>query len=279
MKSKLRQAQNKQKQAIDKYNREVRKYNREVKSAVNKYNSEARKFNTQQILNRQRVKRELNKLNNSSSTLYVSYKTSVINLNNSYHSLASNEESIIQNEYGSMFMDLSDRENANSMQVYNQLVDDVEANDRFDGESVVVKILKTISSDLVQRWEGAIFSLNPANPDAARHFCTSAREVYIQLLEYKAPDKLVLSEHEECEKTDNGIPTRRSKIQYLLHKSGLDLDEAVTFVDENVKNVLKLFRTFNEGTHGKSGKFSYSQLNVIRKRVEDGIEYIDAISG
>ena len=88
---------------------------------------------------------------------------------------------------------------------------------------------------------------------------------------------MVLKESPECEKTDRDIPTRKAKIEYMLSKSGIAIDDAINFVDENVSNVLKLFRTFNEGTHGSSGKFNQRQLFAIKKRVEDGILYLCSI--
>ncbi len=278
LKSKIRQAQSKSKRLVNDYNRKVKKHNREVKLAVSKYNQEVRKYNTRQRQNKQRVITELNKLKNEKSMTYRSFRTSTITLNNSFDDLESRENTLINNDNGAMFLDLSELENANSLELYNLLANDDENDLEIDENNEVLEILNNVSEDLLNRWKGALYSLNHLNPDAARHFCTSAREVYIQLLEYRAPDQVVLHEFCECEKTKSGAPTRKSKIQYILHKSGLDIEEAITFVDENVKNILKLFSIFNEGTHGRSGKFSISQLSAIRKRVEDGIIYIQQIS-
>ena len=122
-----------------------------------------------------------------------------------------------------------------------------------------------------------MFSLNPSNPDAARHFCTSAREVFVQILEIRAPDDAVLARDPECEKTDGGIPTRKSKIKYILVNAGIVNDAAVDFVDEDVKNVLQLFRIFNDGTHGSSSRFDLNKLLAIKTRVESGIVYLSTI--
>lgn len=51
------------------------------------------------------------------------------------------------------------------------------------------------------------------------------------------------------------------------------------FVDEDVKNVLSLFRVFNDGTHGSSGRFGIDKLMAIKTRVENGISYLSSISG
>lgn len=62
--------------------------------------------------------------------------------------------------------------------------------------------------DLVDRWTGALFSLSPRNPDAARHFCTSTREVLIAMIDHAAPDSGVTTADSECDRTDRGC--RRS---------------------------------------------------------------------
>ena len=64
--------------------------------------------------------------------------------------------------------------------------------------------LASFSMDLVSRWTGALFALNPTNPDAARHFCTSAREVLTSILDIAAPDSAVLEASPNCELTPQG---------------------------------------------------------------------------
>lgn len=138
-------------------------------------------------------------------------------------------------------------------------------------------MLQELLPELSNRWKGALFSLNPENPDAARHFCTSAREVFVQILDVNAPDDKVIEKSPDCDKTLQGQPTRKEKIKYLLGRSGILTEEAVNFVDEDVKNVLSLFRVFNDGTHGSSGKFGLTKLLSIKNRVEDGITYLFSI--
>ena len=45
-------------------------------------------------------------------------------------------------------------------------------------------------------------------------------------------------------------------------------------VAEDVDNVLSLFRTFNDGTHGHTGRFTITELAAIRTRVESAIGFI-----
>jgi len=280
--SKVRQAQNKQKQAIAKYNREVKQHNQKIKHAVNKYNSEVRKYNTRVRANRQKISSELRRMQSNSTTInYQAIRTSAISLNAQYEHLDSRESEFLDAENGARFLDLSEQENANSLETSN-ILESEDSPAKIDSslllKTEIGNILESMSPDLNNRWKGALFSLSPSNPDAARHFCTSAREVFIQILDINAPDSLVINSDRNCEKTERGEPTRRAKIKYLLHKAGILSSAAVDFVDEDVKNVLSLFRVFNDGTHGSSSKFSIEKLMAIKTRVESGISYLSSIS-
>ena len=277
-KSKLRQFENKQKQAINNYNREVRKYNQNVKQTINKYNQEVKAHNARVRANRQRLKTELNKLSRHKTTRYVVYRSSVVSLNDTYNYLDQRSESgNLETKYN-YFLDLSEKEAANSVEVLNSLLHSEEHQlSNYLNDSTFTDELQKISVDLDSRWRGAVFSLNPNNPDAARHFCTSAREVITQILEIKAPDNEVIELLPECTYTDQGKPTRRSKIKFLLHRKGLPDDDFEMFVEEDMQNIVELFRVFNDGTHGSAGTFDLHQLSAIKKRVEDSILFLSQL--
>lgn len=278
-KSKIRQIENKQKQAINDYNRKVRQRNQKVKQAISKYNQGVRAYNSRVRSNRQRLRTELNRLSqHSTTTHYVVYQRSVISLSQSYNYLDQRSETgSLDNRYN-RFLDLSENEAANSVEVLNSLLkpDDSYSPDHINS-TVIKDELRNISKDLDNRWRGAIFSLNPGNPDAARHFCTSAREVITQILEIKAPDNEVIESASNCYLTDQGKPTRRSKIKFLLHRKGLHDDGFENFVEGDMTNIIELFRVFNDGTHGSSETFSLNQLSSIKKRVEDGVLFLSAL--
>jgi hypothetical protein len=134
--------------------------------------------------------------------------------------------------------------------------------------------LLSLSSDLDNRWKGALFSLNPNNPDATRHFCTSAREIFTEIFDTKATDNDVFAVLPNCQRTNNGNATRRSKIQYFLHRKGIDDSDVETFIDSDINNILELFHTLSDGTHGAAGRYTINQLTVIKKRVEDGLIFL-----
>ena len=277
-KSMVRQAEQKRRQAIDKYNREVKNYNRNLKQAVDTYNREVRTHNTRVRADRQRLRYELTRLANKRVTIpLATFSTSVAAVQTTYERL---EHAASGSRYDAGYneiLDLSEREAANTAGLMNSLLDDSDpSNESLTSlpDSPLTPILSAVSADFGDRWRGAIYSLNPLNPDAARHFCSSAREIIAGILDTKAPDDIVAASMPGCERTKQGTPTRRTKIRYFLHKKGMNQEELEDFVEADMNNIVDLFQIFNKGTHGSSSAFTRSQLQAIRKRSEDGIMFL-----
>ena len=232
LRSKLRQAQAQQKRAIDKYNRAVRTHNQKVKSAVNQYNqavnqynAKVRAHNSRVRANRNRLRQELDKLARAAArpSQRTTFRTSVETVHRTYVRLESAAETRPYGDRYNQVLDLSEREAANSASVMNAMLGNPEPADGDESvrSTTLDPILTLISADLPDRWHGALFSLNPNNPDAARHFCTSAREILTRILDSCAPNPVVLAEMPDCEKMPEGTPTRRSKIRFFLHHSNM----------------------------------------------------------
>ncbi len=277
--SKARQAQRKIKQAQNKFKQGIRKVNGEI----DKYNRAVRQHNNRVRANQRRLKSELNKLSRTrttKTTTYVTYRTSVDQLSNAYTQFDSRAESNQLGPEYNHFLDLAERETANSVAVANCLLDTHD--EAVDVDELAIELgdrLGEISDDLNDRWRGALFSFSPDNPDAARHFCTSCRELFTELLEISAPDESVFAAMPDAQRTDRGNATRRSKIAFLLQERGLGDSAFEDFVDVNIDNVVQLFHVLSGGTHGESGKFSQTQLNAIKKRVEDGLTFLTELIG
>jgi hypothetical protein len=283
----LRQAEQRQKQAITKYNsavrswnREVGKYNRAVDSAINDYNREVRSYNSRVRRDRQRLRSELAKLANKGSLSrpqYQSYSTSVDALHQAFLRVEAKLENSAWGNSGDVFLDLTESETANSVEVLNALLADspVRIDERPEvQETSLTNELTDISPELDRRWRGALFALDPRNPDAARHFCASTREIFGTVLELEAPDEDVLRTLPGCPINQLGKPTRRAKIQYFLQRKGTVDKDVEGFVESDLSNVISLFDVFNEGTHGIAGKFDLYQLSTIKRRVEDAIRFL-----
>lgn len=213
--SKLRQAEEKRRQAINNYNQ-----------AVRQYNSKVRVHNARVRANRERLRRELEKLARSSTTQHLTLRTSAQTVTRSYQRL---DQAAASGPYGdrlNRFLDPSEREAANSVGVMNALhgEEPEESTDRRG--SSIDHILAKISQDIQDRWHGALFALSPESPDAARHFCTTARDLLAEMLERFADDDLVRATLPDCQLTPQGKPTRRAKILFFLHRQGI-VDDAV----------------------------------------------------
>ena len=282
MQAKLRQAQANQRQAAQKFNSAVRKYNNEVRdhnsrvnSAINNDNREVRTYNSRVRANRTRLRSTLNRLSHQTVTVrYSVVHSSVLELASAYERLdASNSDPFLS--------DLAERETANSAQVLTSLLDDsgdpLEAATDLTNTTITDSLVR-ISPDLNTRWSGALFALHPNNPDAARHFCTSSREIITTILDIEAPNEELLHRVPHCQLTQQGTPTRRAKLQFLLQRQGTADEALESFAEANIADVLSLFPLLNDGTHGPAGAYSITQLYTIKNRVQGAIEFICEIA-
>lgn len=276
-------------QAVDKYNREVRQHNAAVKKTFNDYNREVRTYNTKARAHnarvdnqRRRLDQEVRRLNSRpTSTTFVTYRSSVETLTRTYGVAEARLGNGAISPTVRKLVDLGSEEAANSVYLLNAVdgdgaPEDDPSEDELRFPSMQAELV-TFGQDLVDRWTGALFSLSPSNPDAARHFCTSAREVLIAMLEQSAPDDAVAADEPGCDRTERGVPTRRAKVRYLLRLKGIGDGSLEDLVEEDMDNVLTLFRAFNDGTHGHAGRFTITQLSALRVRVESAIGFIHTL--
>ena len=265
IKNQLRRLESKQRTATNNYNIAVRNYN----TQVTKVKNELRR-------NQQKIISELIKLN-SSLRRNTTYTTSVRTLNVSYQKVTNNYKVLSNvNSKQEELYNLIEQENANNLVVANVLDNPQNAIEIEDSlnDSMVGDKLKVLSSDLNARWNGALFSLNPKNPDATRHFCTSSREIFTEIFDNYAHDEEVFSMFPNCDKTERGNATRRSKIKYFLKRKGIELEGADEFIDNDIENILGLYHILSDGTHGNAGRYTLIQLKAIKKRVADGILFL-----
>lgn len=298
IRAELRRADQKARQAVSNYNREVNKYNadrrravndynagvRKVSQAIDRYNRDARAHNARVRANRARLQQEIRRLESSQSrtVVRVEYGASVSSLAKSFHRLEERASNAAWS--GTDLLDYSGGETANSVAALNAFLDDAPTTEATDAEveelqeTAVGQELAVLDADLSARWHGALFALHPRNPDAARHFCTSAREMLSDMLEIVAPSHLVEAYDPSCDRTENGTVSRRARIRFCLRRSGAYGPELEDFVEKDITNVLALFREFNDGTHGSAGRFTLAQLRALKIRAEDAIRFIMRIA-
>lgn len=264
-----------QKQAVQDYNREVDKFNKGQKRAVDDYNREARAHNARVRANRRRLQAEVQKMSRQSATTHtVTYR----------RSFAVMQQTSVQVEAAGAsddLLELVDGEAANSAGVLNALLAEPAGveNDATQAEleelqrtSLTVE-LDALPEDLQKRWAGALFALNPRNPEAGRHFCTSAREILITVVESGASDAEVIAADPDCRLPDGRV-SRRSKITHCLARKNLQGESLASMIEADVNNVLDLFGIVNAGTHGKAETYDIAALTAIKQRVEDAIRFL-----
>ena len=260
------------KSQMNKIQRESRRAQQQLKNSVNNYNRAVRQYNSNVRNYRNKIQRELNRLNSSysiESHYYISTKL----VHETYTKVSDlyKNGNIEENLFNAI-----ENENANNLELSNVVLnnEEVENYDVEIDESNISSKLINISADLDERWKGALFSLNPNNPEAARHFCTSTREILKVLIDDGIKDNDVVSENPQCEKTNYGTPTRKEKIKYAMHKKGIDNSLIVEFTNENIENTVSLINELSNGTHGYASKYSLNQLKSFKKRFEDSINFI-----
>ena len=63
----------------------------------------------------------------------------------------------------------------------------------------------------------------------------------------------------------------------MMRNANMD-DSVISFVEEDIKNILELNHLLSGGTHGPAGKFTFKKLLQVKKRVEQGINFLCEIS-
>lgn len=265
--AKVRRAVNDYNRAVDTYNRDVREHNSRRRQALTRYNRAAREYNRRSAQVR--------------TTTRTTHIQSVERVQQSFTRLESSERRAGHHD----LLDLSEREAANSAEALTALLDppddDAPPTDaELDGlrSTTTTSELRTFNADLDSRWRGALFALHPDNPDAARHFCTSAREAVSNLLLLAAPDDVVKSANPDYMKTPNGDVSRRARLHYCLTINEGEDDELLDFVEADIDNLIDLFDDFNSGTHGQSGRFPLTELGALKTRVEDAIRFVHRLT-
>lgn len=278
IRSQIRKAQ---REFVKDVNKEIDKVNKDNQRNVDRYNRGASAHNARVRSNQRRRLNELNRLNARSATTthYVTYHTSVQALQRSFIRI---EEASAQERWTAddELFEMAEGEAANSAAVLNALLDETPSDDRDDlrlRQTILTSELIDIDPDFDARWQGALFALHPGNPDAARQFCTSCREIFIDTLELKAPDTAVLAAYPKAKRNDKGQVLRREKIKYCLGGGGEPTPELVDFAADDINNVMDLFHDLSSATHGKAGRYDLNQLGVIKTRVEGAIRFLHRI--
>jgi Predicted pPIWI-associating nuclease len=292
LQSMIRQAEAKQRQAVNEYNSAMRRFQTDMQRAVNDHNAKvrraqraiddynrgARAHNARVQANSQRLRAEIARLNSQPAPArFTITRTSTVALHTAYRRVEEDYDTGVLTPDIEPLVDLAATEATNSAHVANALLGQPSQEDLDAEDTALTDELSSLSIDLDRRWRGALFALNPRNPDAARHFCASSREVIVQMIDLRAPDSVVFAAKPGCKTTETGQPVRREKLDYLLAHCGANQNSLGDFIDTDVNDVMGLFRLFNDGTHGSAGKFDLPTLRAIKTRVEGSIRFLSTV--
>jgi len=56
------------------------------------------------------------------------------------------------------------------------------------------------------------------------------------------------------------------------------VESVVDFAEADITNILELFHVLSGGTHGAAGRYEFEKLVQVKKRVEQGINFLCEIS-
>ena len=131
-------------------------------------------------------------------------------------------------------------------------------------QNIPLSLERLIASCLERRRRGALFALDPRNPDASRHFLHERSRNLHRHPGTACSRRRRVPGVSDCPKTDTGRPTRRARIQFALHQKGLLTAPLEQFIDDDVDDIVALFKLFNTGTDGEAANIAFSSLVAIK---------------
>ena len=132
-------------------------------------------------------------------------------------------------------------------------------------ESLEIK-LSALNVNFLDLYKGAKQALNSDNADRIRHFTTSLRELFTQVLHCLTPDEDLRKWDSSPDNFHNGRPTRKARLRFICRT--IDYGPFTAFLDTDIKSVVALLDIFQRGTHGVGVSFSESQLETLLLRIE-----------
>lgn len=194
MKSEVRQEQRKFESKLN------NEFKRAVQKADNEMNRQIRAINSKLRQQQQKNKRDYDRYVSNIRQANV-YARSVQTVHAQYEIVNELYQQRDLSPQEKCILELIDREQSDCLETANALESD-EFVFTSNEDLQIGKRLASVSEDLYNRWQGAVFALNPHNPEAARHFCTSSRELFTDFIEGKAPDEAVFRNNPKAATTE-----------------------------------------------------------------------------
>lgn len=142
----------------------------------------------------------------------------------------------------------------------------------YENEITLSKYLPKFDEGLYIMWKGAVETLNSKNPDKARQFITSIRELFTHLFQKLASDKDIKEWTEDPTLFYQGRPKRMTRLLYILRNINDKL--FADFIKKDIETTISLIDLFQKGTHSISCGFSEYQLIAIKSKSESTLKYL-----
>jgi len=142
-----------------------------------------------------------------------------------------------------------------------------------ENEETLTTLLPKLNPELLNMWLGANQALQSDNADRVRHFTTSVRELFTQVLHSLSPDQdLMKWSTNPAEHIQNNRPTRKARLLYIY--KDVNNDHFKSFIEADIKATLQFVDLFQEGTHSIKSKLTDKQLMTIKIKTESTLKYL-----
>jgi hypothetical protein len=145
-----------------------------------------------------------------------------------------------------------------------------------DNERGLSFYLQQVNRDLINLWNGSKKALASDNPDRIRHFGTSLRELFTQVIHALAPNNEIKLWTSRKDYFKDGNPTRKARLNYICRNISNETFEE--FIDKDITALLALLDLFENCTHEVKSKITEIQLLAMQCRAESTIKYLITIS-
>ena len=220
--------------------------------------------------------------NSEAASLYKSYMD-YVSLNSGFQQKFSQTE----NGFPSIEPELAARELFITTKLIKSIFSGEEPNDPDETEIIKEKLsiesidklrplLIKLDPELLNLWIGAKECTSSDNPDNARHFNISLRELFTHVLHKLAPDEEIKSWSVNPEDFSRERPTRDARLRYIYR--GIDDKSFSPLIKKFISFTLELMVFLNQGTHKQKINMGDEQFKLILMQIEFSISQLIEIS-
>lgn len=133
-------------------------------------------------------------------------------------------------------------------------------------------LLADLDPNLIEMLRGANDARKSSNPDRARHFSISARELLSHVLRLLAPDEEVRKWTKLPDHYKDGKPTRKARLLFICRT--INSNRLNRFVEKDTVALLELMDILHGGTHGLQSGLTDEQMRALDLRLEGALRFL-----